>query len=215
MASLSDLLRSVETLGPQLESITSVLKHASDANLSETTTNLGSASAALSRLLYFLHTASSLRRNSLPASIAARTNGELQSLIAQIFCALAITEGVSLEGSHNSDVALAELKAFQESRVSPMMREFSRVKEDALARVSRCEKEVEVANSNLENAQSLLEGNTVTVAATSKHLDAVQCHINTMSSQLDSYGVRMRELERRKANAKERRQVSSVCVRSL
>ena len=212
MASLSTLQKSVATLVPQLQSITDGLKHSAHGNLSETTAHLAAASDALARLLGFLHKNTSHRRNSLPAPAAARANGELQSLIALVFCALAKTEGVAVEGSHNVNQSLAELNTFHETRLSPLMDVFLAVKEAALDRLSMGEIDIDVALNNETSAKELLTANKATIAASSKHLEGVRVSLNTMSAQVAAYGERQKVLEAKRIEMKERQKEASVCI---
>src|SRR5690606_9023598 len=108
--------------------------------------------------------------------------GELQSLIARVFCDFALTEGIALEGAHNADIGLSQLETFQGSKVAPLMREFSAMKEEALMFLSQTKMEMDTSQANSSKIQKLLEGNETTVSATQSHLASVRGHLTTLNS---------------------------------
>ncbi|KAF8542731.1 hypothetical protein BDD12DRAFT_875825 [Trichophaea hybrida] len=207
--SLSDLQTSLSSLQPQLASLSHSLTSSASQNLDETHTHLDKAANTLRDILEFLYAASSHRRNSLPASTAARDNGELQSLIAHLFAAYAVAEGVALEGTHICAAALSDISLFQESRVEPLLQDFSAAKEAALACLSAATQTVEEAQFAEDEATRALEKNRDSITATSKHLDDVQESLNAMAYQMEDFAERRRELEAKKQEAKEKRQASS------
>jgi hypothetical protein len=213
--SLSNLQTSLSTLQPQLASLSQSLTTSTSQNLDETHTHFDKATSILRDILEFLYAASSHRRNSLLASTAARDNGELQSLTAHLFGQFAVTEGVASEGTHVGTAALSDISLFQESRVEPLLRDFSAAKEAALACLSAATQTVEDAQFREDEAARALEKNRDSIAATSKHLDDVQESLNAMAYQMEELAERKKEIEAKKLEAKEKRQASGVSLLTL
>jgi len=206
-STVSALQASLGALHPQLNVLTASLAASSTEGLATTQSHLADAASILHRLLAFLNTSS--RRGSVPSP--ARENGELQFLLAHLFGAFALAEGEALAVTQASEAALSSIASFQTSQVSPLLRDFSSAKERALVLVAQATTKVAVANENKMHMELKLQGNRESVEATSKHLDEVQARLNTMACSMETLVEKKRELEERKLEAKEKRELQRVC----
>ncbi|KAA8913496.1 hypothetical protein FN846DRAFT_100217 [Sphaerosporella brunnea] len=205
-ASVSDLQRALDTLQPELHTLTSSVPSASIRSI------LSEASESLHQLLAFLSARKNPSAAAATAAARARDNGELQAQLAQLFAALARAEGDAIVEGHSCEMALADVSKFQDAKVSPLLRDFSSVKERALALVADSARAVDAAIEEQGESKRRVEANTERVAATSKDLDEVQASLNTMAYQMEALVERRMELEERKQEAKERREIQRVCV---
>jgi uncharacterized coiled-coil protein SlyX len=201
-SSVSDLQLALDTLQPEIDELTSSVPAASIPEI------LATAADTLHHLIAFL----SARKNS---TTTARDNGELQAQLAHLFGTFARAEGVAITDGHSCESALVDISKFHESRVSPLLREFSAVKERALVLVADAGKAVDAAVEEQGEAQKRVDANRDSVAATSKHLDEAQATLNTIAYQMEALVERRRELEEKKQEAKERREIQRVCVSSF
>lgn len=200
-ASVSDLQRALDTLQPELHTLTSSVPSASIRSI------LSEASESLHQLLAFLSARKNPSAAAATAAARARDNGELQAQLAQLFAALARAEGDAIVEGHSCEMALADVSKFQDAKVSPLLRDFSSVKERALALVADSARAVDAAIEEQGESKRRVEANTERVAATSKDLDEVQASLNTMAYQMEALVERRMELEERKQEAKERREI--------
>jgi uncharacterized coiled-coil protein SlyX len=201
-SSVSDLQRSLDTLQPEIDELTSSVPAASIPEI------LAAATDTLHHLISFLST----RKHS---TATARDNGELQAQLAHLFGTFAQAEGVAITDGHSCESALSDISKFHESRVSPLLREFSAVKERALVMVADAGRAVDAAVEEQGEAQKRVDANRESIAATSKHLDEAQATLNSIAYQMEALVERRRELEEKKQEAKERREIQRVCASSL
>lgn len=205
------LAESLASVDSQLSVLTGSVERTLTENAVESEGHIGEAQRALARAVALLREAASHRRNSLPASSAARANGELQALTGLLFAPLAQAEGVALEGSHLCAAALGDLELFYQSRVAPLLQAFSASKESALAVLARAEQRRNDALQAEELALQALHNNRDSIAATSRDLDKVQDSLNAMAYQMEDLAERRRELDAKRSELRERRQASGVC----
>ena len=191
-SSVISLNKSLSTLLPQITKATSSIIIAVNASPKQPT-----PPPAVQHVHDFLEFLSS---PSTPAGIIE--NGQLQSRLAHIFAAFALAEADALSQALAADAALAELHALQVQRIDPVLREFSGIKERALALSAAAFTELYAAEQEDREVCALVQQNRESAATAIKDLDDVSAALEEMAADINALEERAKVLEERKERSK-------------